>query len=276
MFVCVCVCRESSCEAGESELNESQEEQSIRSVSSSLVPGHAPIKRKRLRKRIVVGMRKKLRTHMESVEEFNPEARDAQSAELERIRRLKLQRQMMNDVEVGKGGVVVYPSHSATGDLYEKTVVERGKMEGEECAVQGLKSSSSPEVLQVEAPGAVATTKRPQCPPLGVVIPPEAIVIDSGSSDSDASGCGVVKYPQGQVYPRIPSSLPRMPQNVKKVPMRVEGQQLHTKYDVMGSQQVDGRVLVNQGHTHNEPDVFLASQIGRVAKAHQVSSQCRS
>ncbi len=48
-------------------------------------------KRRRDKKRHTAGLRKTLRTHYESVEDFNPEARIAQSAEIERIRRLELQ-----------------------------------------------------------------------------------------------------------------------------------------------------------------------------------------
>ena len=34
----------------------------------------------------------------------------------------------------------------------------------------------------------------------------------------------------------------------------------------------DGRVLVNVGHTENDPDIFLAPQIQRIIKPHQVST----
>ncbi len=53
-------------------------------------------KRKRDKKRHTAGLRKTLRTHYESIEDFNPEARSAQSAELERIRRLELQQSILS------------------------------------------------------------------------------------------------------------------------------------------------------------------------------------
>ena len=259
----VIVCRDSSCEAGESELNESQEERSIPPFPlTAIVSGHAPMKRKRLRKR-KVGLRKKLRTHIESVEEFNPEARDAQSAELERIRRLKLQQQM------SKGGVAedmaVYPLCVGSVEPDAEGVVGGGVVEG---VVQVLKGSSSPEILEVEHVG--STSARVHARPLEATTPPVAIVIDSGSSDSDVPGAD---YLQGQPHPRS-SNVPIAPQDRKQLQeagTTLDSQKLCRKYDDMASQRSDGLVLVNQDHAYNETDVFLAPQIGQVAKPHQVS-----
>lgn len=235
--------------------------------SSAILPGRPPMKRKRLRKR-KVGLRKKLRTHMESVEEFNPEARDAQSAELERIRRLKLQQQL-SDQGGGTEGVVVYPSHGGGVELAEEGEVGGGMVEG---MGQGLKGSSSPEILQVEHVGGAST--RVPALPLGEIVPPEAIVIDSGSSDSDAPGGGAGGYLQGQPHPRVSSVLPVAPPDRKQVQAAgpaLEARQLRSKYDIVESRRMDGQILVNQGHAYNESDVFLAPQIARVAKPHQVS-----
>ena len=43
-----------------------------------------------------------------------------------------------------------------------------------------------------------------------------------------------------------------------------------SKYDVH-EHRPDGRVLVNVNHSSDEEDIFLAPQIARVAKPHQVS-----
>lgn len=51
-------------------------------------------KKRRSRKRKSVGHRRKLRSKYESIEDFNPEARTAQTEELERIRRLELQQSL--------------------------------------------------------------------------------------------------------------------------------------------------------------------------------------
>lgn len=44
----------------------------------------------------------------------------------------------------------------------------------------------------------------------------------------------------------------------------------YSKYDVH-EHRTDGRVLVNTNHSADEDDIFLAPQIARVAKPHQVS-----
>ena len=56
--------------------------------------GQTEERKRRKRKRRRSGMRRKLRSKYESVDEFNPEARSAQTEELERIRRLELQQSL--------------------------------------------------------------------------------------------------------------------------------------------------------------------------------------
>ena len=41
--------------------------------------------------------------------------------------------------------------------------------------------------------------------------------------------------------------------------------------DEMNQPDAQGRVLVNIGHPHDEPDIYLLPQIARVVKPHQVS-----
>ena len=279
----VCVVRESSCEAGESELNESQEELNLfpvpaaSSSSSVFSGGRGPTKRKRLRKRKVAGMRKKLRMHLESVEEFNPEARDAQSAEQNRIRRLKLQQQMnVAAADVAEREASLYPSHVRPGETVRSSEASgmgevRGRVSPRDYVRQPSKGSSSPEILQVEMARAPASSVGGACPP-GKIVAPEAILIDSGSSDSDSPSEGGVNYAQGPSHSRGVAH----PQAVKSMPGRLpgrpsEGRQLLRKYDAVAFRRKDGRILVNIGHAHNEPDVFLAPQLSRIAKGHQVS-----
>lgn len=230
----------SSCEAGESELNESQEERSIPPLSclTSTDPSASVVKkRKRLRKKKGVGLRKKLRTHIESVEEFNPEARDAQSAELERIHRLELQR-----------GVMGAESKKAAEPAKEFAVSSVG--------VAGrVGVSASVEGMVVGREVSQASSKEPSVEP---------IVIDSGSSDSDTTYQKSLPHPR----PVIPggSSQGHAPRRTGKSPPR---RQLRGKYDVF-TPRADGRVLVNEGHSPSEGDVFLAQQIANIAKPHQV------
>ena len=222
-----------------------------------------------------MGLRKKLRTHIESVEEFNPEARDAQSAELERIRRLKLQQSIgtdgMEPVETSQSTCKRDPGFIG-GRAGERFTGDPGLIGGQEEVlalreeqVATQKRSSSPEILQVEkidfSHTVASEAKGPSIDP---------IIIDSGSSDSDDAS---VNY-QGQSLPRGVAHSGRVGgpgpggQGVGQV-LPPPQREMRGKYDVVVPRP-DGRVLVNLGHLPNETDVFLAPQIARVAKAHQV------
>lgn len=231
-------------------MNESQEERSVPPssnlpFSSQTTPSSSTVgKRKRLRKKKGVGLRKKLRTHIESVEEFNPEARDAQSAELDRIRRLELQ-----------------SSSSCTRDDLKGEEDSEEQIEEPESVFVGegsqTKGSSSPEVIKVERD----LTQVPKLPSKA----PEAIVIDSGSSDSDT---GYQRPPLPRVLP-IGSGRTGGPSHAPRKTGQAPRRRLRGKYDLF-MPRPDGHVLVNEGHTPGEEDVFLAPQIARIAKPHQV------
>ena len=78
---------------GEEEDEDSEEEEAPAGPSrSGGATGEASGRRKRRRK--LVGRRRELRSKYESVKDFNPEARSAQTEEIERIRRLELQRSL--------------------------------------------------------------------------------------------------------------------------------------------------------------------------------------
>lgn len=241
--------RDSSCEAGESEVNESQEERSVPPLSKQKTTSSSTVgKRKRLRKKKGVGLRKKLRTHIESVEEFNPEARNAQTAELDRIRRLELQRRISSTHD---DRVDVEASNEPVEAIAESASVFVGEKR---------RNSSSPEVIKVEArdvPRAAGASKK---------TPVEPIVIDSGSSDSDTNyqRPPLPRAPPPPASSRVggPSHTPRRTGQALREPLR-------GKYDVFAPRP-DGRVLVNEGHAPSEEDVFLAPQVARVAKPHQV------
>lgn len=268
--MCICsgdsfpssTCSNSSCEAGESELNESQEERSIPPSSThtcltSTDPSSSSVvkKRKRLRKKKGVGLRKKLRTHIESVEEFNPEARDAQSAELDRIRRLELQRGVMG----AESGVMGAESGAESKKDAEpaKEFVALSSSVGVAGSRVGVSSSVEGTGPVVGGGGEVGqvSSKEPSVEP---------IVIDSGSSDSDTTYQKSVPLPR----PVVPgaSSQGHAPRRPGQAPPR---RQLRGKYDVF-TPRADGCVLVNEGHSPSEGDVFLAPQIAKIAKPHQV------
>lgn len=50
---------------------------------------------------------------------------------------------------------------------------------------------------------------------------------------------------------------------------------MHTN-DLYNVPDEHGRVLINVGRPENEPDVFLAPQIARIIKPHQVIMACKS
>ena len=221
------------------------------------------------------------------MEEFNPEARDAQSAELERIRRLKLQQQM-NAMQEGGGASSSQqppnagmpqgiPHHPMGGSGGMPAPAMRSGVSPEEYSHRTLRVSSSPEILQVEMVGQPSGNIETNFRSSGSKdVSGDAIIIDSGSSDSDSSyfssSVGSQCY-QGPSHPRGGGPRPlvaRVPVSGGRGPRPSEGRQLLRKYDVMNYVRKDGRVLVNVGHTHTEPDVFLAPQIGRAVKGHQV------
>lgn len=255
-------------------------------------PPPSSTKRKRLRKRKSVGLRKKLRPHIDSMEEFNPDARDAQSAEMERIRRLKLQQSIVTTGEeggAGEGGVV---SEAEKQDFHIKDESGDGEKEEGLVRVREGVSSSSPEVMKVETINLSQKVHVPSATPIN------AIVIDSGSSDSEQDvkyknqaslppqhygpggqsyapadtrhgAGGLTQGPGGQIHgARGPSHIPGGAIHGKM--------QLHRKYDVLGGGSVGGKVVINPGHPPNEMDVVMAPQIARQAKAHQVRANLKS
>ena len=238
---------ESSCDAGESEVNESQEDEGQPPNSksySSLVAGK---RRKRYRKKKVPGLRKKLRTHLDSIDELNPEALNAQSAELERIRRLRLQQSVLGVSEHSTNSNST--QNQNTGFLNKSQSQPSTTTSGAgESALN--RESSSPElvVIQVEK---LEEDRNAEI---------DAIVIDS-ESDSDSTKKNV---PTTMTHSKT-EIRPQSSANGTKQQTKV----LHNKYDVYDPRS-DGRILVNVGHPPGEEDIFLAPQIARVVKPHQV------
>lgn len=212
-----------------------------------------------------MGLRKKLRTHIESVEEFNPEARDAQSAELERIRRLELQQSVCVDTEVGPSGP------PPVGTKSDNLMVEE---QGGHYPVR--ESMCSPGLIPKARSIKQSVTGVARVHSKGV--PVEAIVIDSSSSSDSESSDGeliqTVSRPSVVGGPSRPpvSNVPLL--QARQAPPTTSAaspKQLRGKYDMIG-QCIDGKVLVNVGHAPNERDVFLAPQLSSAAKPHQVMS----
>lgn len=319
---------ESSCEAGESDVNDSQEDESGGrgltmgeqgkaglDVSGGPVSGGTGLyqqqsdddeeeyddeggrRRKRLRKRKPTGLRKKLRTHIESVEEFNPEARSAQSAELERLRRLQLQQSLTSEaanVEPTASQLLIHPSafsglmrpqipvtvsvdQAQTQPIFMSQLLQQPSLAMQQSALQvagqtsqtgtaGVKchsDSSSPEVLMVDLTHtAKMGEERGRAE--------DAIVIDSSGSDLD------IINDQGHTPQNVTVKQQSGPTaDVTVVPTTqyestsVASELLNMKYgEIMPSP--DGRVLVNVGHDSSEEDVYLAPQMARMVKPHQV------
>lgn len=322
---------ESSCEAGESDVNDSQEEESgARETMVAGLPktagltgmpvsrkrsyrqrdmeeeeedeggttikeGQGGRRRKRLRKRKAAGLRKKLRTHIDSVDEFNPEARSAQSAELERLRRLQLQQSIVGiepaaplqqqqqliqpqgysgfaqpapGLNVPAQHVIVSPLREGTGVGGALIVQPPGASTTpiDTTCTTGLTSrskSSSPEVLMVDLTYAAKMGDRPSKVE-------DAIVIDSGSDSDNGQGrtqLVVAKTQSGASGSAVVGATVQSDPGTVAMPTRSE--LLKMKYgDIQLSS--DGRVLVNEGHEPSEEDVFLAPQISRTVKPHQV------
>jgi hypothetical protein len=292
-------------------------------------------RRKRLRKRKATGLRKKLRTHIESVDEFNPEARSAQSAELERLRRLQLQQSLTAATSIDQQHhhhqqqpaappqalIVASPPTTYAGQIHQSSPPQilsnisvplvtassqqmytspvqqaessiagpsdiqlSSSAQGVNTASSGeggvasvvrrrSENSSSPEVLMVD----LTYTAKVGEPQRRVE---DAIVIDSGS-DSDNTGNNgneqgrpqVVAKQQGSGGGDVASVVATTTQfgsgSGAAVAMPTRSELLNMKYgEILPS--ADGRVLVNAGHASDEEDVYLAPQIARTVKPHQV------
>ena len=322
---------DSSCEAGEEDVSDSQEDDNnssgiaLRHVAMPGAAGggspavaHGPgssyeaespgttRRRKRLRKRKVTGLRKKLRTHIESVEEFNPEARSAQSAELERLGRLQLQQSLAASVgQPAPQGLVALPTtfagqiqpqaassiNTPSQQVYmlpmqEASVGPSGAQSSlvhsaEEITPAGgativrthSNSSSSPEVLMVD----LTHMAKMGDSRIGAE---DAIVIDSGS-DSDNTNISINEQGQAQevakqqkgggVMASVVPTTTRFGSGSGGAPvaMPTKSELLNMKYgEIVPSP--DGRVLVNAGHAPSEANIYLAPQIARTVKPHQV------
>ena len=311
---------ESSCEAGESDVNDSQEDDSERGVAvgqkmsgvaGGVMSGQRTYqhhsqeaeggrRRKRLRKRKATGLRKKLRTHIESVDEFNPEARSAQSAELERLRRLQLQQSLTANYEPGPPlalnpptysgyaqpqipsinapiqqmsmsplqGAFVSPTPAQSGlqrtSLADTTVASGGATAKRGPGGGSRASSSSPEVLMVDLTH-TAKMGEPQRRE------EDAIVIDSGSDSDNTNEQGHPPVVAGQSGAAAVGQVSGQ-YGSSEVATPTRSQLLNMKYGEICLSQ-DGRVLVNAGHASTEEDIFLAPQIAQAVKPHQVCQQ---
>lgn len=114
-------------------------------------------KRKRKRSKHQPGHRRVLRSKYESVEDFNPDARSAQTEELERIRRLELQQSLLDD--------------SITSSVSER---EEESIEG---ALNG-ENSASQEAVVVDLTEVIEEDETKA----------DAIVIESGSESEGEEG----------------------------------------------------------------------------------------
>lgn len=234
-----------------------------------LKPGRCPLKgglKKRKRVRHAPGLRKKLRTHYESVEDFNPEARSAQSAELERIRRLELQH------TVHPSANTIHSTHPHTAHSlarlqtsgYEVTTALKQNtphhaLSAESEEIVKHEDGDNPELVSVDLTHLTRQDNSNE-PPMNM------IVIDSGS-DSDASSEKERYFPPpsavGQQSVKLESSAPPPSGYARQ-------DHLHRGYDDPTVPRPDGRLVVNAGHTPSEQDVFLAPQLARIIKPHQV------
>ena len=228
-------------------------------------------KRKKYRKRSTAGLRKKLRTHYESVEDFNPEARSAQSAELERIRRLELQR--------GITSPTLHPPPHTTNSYilsaqqtasYNVTVPSSeyfrfpqlaSSAEGVPCeSGEGVKQEGgdSSELVMVDLTHLTHAVKSES----KTAPPPDTIVIDSGSDSDSNIEKGLPPSADVQSAAKVKGTA-QLPQ-----PSRPEA--LHRKYDDPTVPRPDGKLIVNVDHPPSESVVFLAPQLARIIKPHQV------
>ena len=139
------------------------EEERVSGQEESTVKVAKSRKRRRDRKKHTAGLRKTLRTHYESVEDFNPEARIAQSAEMERIRRLELQQSITSPSTHTHTPVTAshHPPHTLASQEHSSP----------EMVVVDLSNKTSPpkDTIVIESDsGSDSDTVKKKAPPLKV------------------------------------------------------------------------------------------------------------
>ncbi len=223
---------------GESEGEENPSEDEV--GKAGIEVSNEGSKKRRRRRKKSLGHRRKLRSKYESIEDFNPEARTAQTEELERIRRLELQQSL-----------TVEQSRSEDEDQVSMPGIGRGR----ESAL-GDRGGESTEVMVVDLTEGLKDDDSSRS---------EAIVIDSGSDSEEEQQPPKAKRPRETTEGEEHTSRP-----VAQAVSKAAGKMSRGKYDTI-SPMSDGRVVINLGHPADEPDIFLAPQIIGVAKPHQVS-----
>ena len=221
---------ESGSEGGSSEEKKAEQKNGVQDK-----PKKAARKRKN-RKKQPAGLRRQIRTKFDTVEDLNPEARLAQTDEIERIRRLELQ-QSLTTLET----VAFEPS--PYDRMPDRSV-----------------HSSSPSSTSLE-----------NTVPL-VVIQSDTETSSDSTDDEEPNRQPAVGSPLAQTAPLLPTPPPppAPPPSAASTAVEKSIEAVQRKYDLLGRRE-DGRVLVNVGHPSNEPDIFLAPQIGRIVQQHQVS-----
>ena len=133
---------------GEEEDDDSEEEAAGASRAAGGERTGGRERRKRRRK--LVGRRRELRSKYESVKDFNPEARSAQTEEIERIRRLELQRSLQASVpgavSEGESGI---RGLLGSGPVF-RNLTEEGEGERERAVEAIVISSDSDDEVRSE------------------------------------------------------------------------------------------------------------------------------
>ena len=239
----------SSSDEGDSEDDQGNEDGDISSTEGEQTPtngGKKPSRRKRKR---AANLRRELRAKFDSLDDFNPEAKSAQSEELERIRRLELQQSITNVSQI--------PSESAS-------LLSLPADQSRSTADLLSSAGTSSNVVTVDLTSVVAEPRRPRVPSV------DAIVIESDDSEAD-SDIGIPASKRPNLVASSSSSSSVVVEAVKQN----RAELLTRKYD--GAQlRSDGRVLVNFGHAPEESHIFLSPLIASVAKPHQVCTLCLS
>ena len=220
---------------GEEEDEDSEEEPPVGSRSGG--PEQRSGERgRRKRRRKLVGRRRELRSKYESVKDFNPEARSAQTEEIERIRRLELQRSL-------QGGTPTVPR-----------VVTPGEAGGELNSLLGS--------------GAVFRNLAEDEEERERVV--DAIVISSDSEEEEEEE--KEERERERLRRGEAGRLGEGGREVKAEPVEDVKEKKLGRYDVVGKERGD-QVVINLGHPPDEEDVTLAPQIARIIKPHQVGER---
>lgn len=216
--------------------------------------GEVPAKRKR--KKIDPSKRKRIRRILRE-DELTDVTISAQKEERERLRRLELQKSLATATSSS------LPSSKVVENLRSESPVSSSKLSSPVAVDVREKKDGEPHIIVIDSDdegdteSQCSTVNYCQCDSqnlngdlIEIISSDSEVEVDDSDDDDDDAGSGVINA-------------------CKRNDVDYDNSGLHAD-DSANQVDMQGRVLVNVNHPLDEEDIFLAPQIAKVIKAHQV------